>query len=79
MHNVPHLTSPPTPSPPSFLLPISLSLSFHPMSFVWRDGGEAVMEGNGKSQGRGKKREVMSPSRLSTFCLFFFFLRGKKE
>lgn len=51
MHNVPQLS----PTPP-LLLPISLSLSFHPMSFVWRDGGELVMERNGKTEGMEKER-----------------------
>lgn len=34
------------------------------------------MEGNGKTQGRGKKREVMS---LSSFHLLSFSLKGKKN
>lgn len=78
MHNVPHRRPPHPHPPPSLLLPISLSLSFHPMSFVWRDGGEPVMEGNGKTQGRGKKERGDEPL-SSLHLLSFFFFKGKKK
>lgn len=75
MHNVSQ--PPPTPCLLSLLLlPISLSLSFHPMSFAWRDGGELVMEGNGEME-RGEKKD-----RGDEPLSFFFapsFSRKKRE
>lgn len=74
MHNV---SQPPHPHPllSLRLLPISLSLSFHPMSFVWRDGGELVMEGNGEME--RKKERGDEP--LSLFFAPFFFKEKERD